>query len=81
MQWKQRANQKWYQCGDQNTSFFHALANHRRRVNQLRVIKDVEGRKWKKPKDVGVAFCNFYQQLFSAREIRGIEESLRYVEP
>ena len=45
------------------------------------MIKDAEGREWKKPKDIGLAFCNFYQELFSAGETRRIVESLQYVEP
>jgi hypothetical protein len=45
------------------------------------VIKDVEGREWKKAKEIGLAFCKFYQDLFSAGEVRRIDESLHYVEP
>ena len=81
IRWKQRAKQNWYQYGDQNTPFFHAWATHRRRVNQIRVIKYMEGREWKKPEEIGLAFCNFYQKLFSAGETRRITESLQYVEP
>jgi hypothetical protein len=81
IRWKQRAKQNWYQYGDQNTPFFHAWANHRRRVNQIRVIKDAEGKEWKKQKDIGEVFCNFYQELFSAGETRRMEESLQHVEP
>jgi hypothetical protein len=80
IRWKQRAKQNWYQYGDQNTPFFHAWANHRRRVNQIRVIKDVEGREWKKPEDIGMAFCKFYQELFSAGESGRIAESLQHIE-
>jgi hypothetical protein len=81
IRWKQRAKQNWYQYGDQNTPFFHAWASHRKRVNQIRVIKEGEGREWKKPKEIGVAFCSFYQNLFTAGDTRDVEESLRYVEP
>jgi hypothetical protein len=81
LRWKQRAKQNWYQYGDQNTPFFHSWANHRRKVNQIRVIKDVEGREWKKPNEIGLAFCQFYQELFSAGDVRRIDESLHHVEP
>jgi hypothetical protein len=45
------------------------------------VIKDEEGREWKKPKEIGVAFCSFYQNLFTVGDTRDVEESLRFVEP
>ena len=35
IRWKQRAKQNWYQYGDQNTSFFHAWASHRKRKSNL----------------------------------------------
>jgi hypothetical protein len=35
IKWKQRAKQNWYANGDRNTPFFHAWANHRRRINQI----------------------------------------------
>jgi hypothetical protein len=44
IKWKQRAKQIWYQSGDRNTPFFHAWASHRRKINQIRVIKNEEGR-------------------------------------
>jgi hypothetical protein len=46
--WKQRSKQNWYQNGDRNTTFFHAWADHWRRVNQIRKIEDEEGQEWKK---------------------------------
>jgi hypothetical protein len=81
IRWKQRAKQNWYQYGDQNTPFFHAWASHRKRVNRIWKIKDEEGREWKKPKEIGAAFCTFYQNLFAAGDTRDVEESLCSVEP
>lgn len=31
--WKQRAKQHWYKNGDRNTSFFHAWASHKRKID------------------------------------------------
>jgi hypothetical protein len=80
IQWKQQAKQNWYQYGDQNTPFFHAWASHRKRVNHIRAIKDEEGREWKKPKEIGAAFCSFYQNLFVVGNTKDVEESLCFVE-
>jgi hypothetical protein len=41
---------------------------------------DWGGREWKKAKEIGTAFCNYYQNLFLAGDTRGVEESLQYVE-
>ena len=45
------------------------------------MIKDEESREWKKPKEIGAAFCSFYQNLFAAGDTRDVEESLCFVEP
>ena len=44
------------------------------------MIKDTEGREWKKPEEIVLVFSNFYQELFSAVETRRIIESLQYIE-
>jgi hypothetical protein len=36
LRWKQRAKQNWYQVVDQNMPFFHAWANHRRKINTIK---------------------------------------------
>lgn len=43
LRWKQRSKQNWYQNGDRNTPFFHAWADHRRRINHIQAIKDEDG--------------------------------------
>jgi exonuclease III len=76
IKWKQRAKQSWYQNGDRNTPFFHAWADHRRRVNRIVRIKDDEGREWKKQHEIGQAFTAFYQKLFTAGECSGVDGCL-----
>jgi hypothetical protein len=80
MKWKQRAKQNWYKNGDRNTPFFHAWANHRRKINRIVKIKDEEGREWKKQKDIGLAFTHFFQHLFTASEISGVDECVAGLE-
>jgi hypothetical protein len=76
MKWRQRGKQSWYNQGDRNTPFFHAWANHRRRVNRITKIIDEDGREWKKQHDIGKAFVNFFQQLYSSGEVVGVEDCL-----
>jgi hypothetical protein len=71
VKWKQRSKQNWYKEGDRNTTFFHAWASHRKKVNTIKRIKDVEGREWKKEKKIGNAFVQFYEKLFTTGEPSG----------
>jgi exonuclease III len=79
--WKQRAKQNWYRDGDRNTPFFHAWADHRRRINHISSIVDEEGRCWKKKKEIPRVFTDFYQKLFTTEGVYGAEECLASLEP
>jgi hypothetical protein len=74
--WKQRAKQNWYREGDRNTPFFHSWANHRRKINQIQQIQDENGRIWKKPEEISKSFIEFYQALFTASGVQGVEDCL-----
>jgi hypothetical protein len=74
LRWKQRAKQNWYQVGDQNTPFFHAWANHRRKINTIKRVVDEVGVEWKKQDDIGGAFVHFYKGLFTVGESQGVNE-------
>jgi hypothetical protein len=50
------------------------------KVNTIRRVTDVEGREWKKEKEIGKAFVQFYETLFTAGESGGVEECLRGME-
>jgi hypothetical protein len=60
--------------GDRNTSFFHAWASHRKKINFTKQIKDEEETIWKKPKEIGVAFVEFYEKLFTKGESSGMQD-------
>jgi exonuclease III len=81
VKWKQRAKQNWYRNGDRNTPFFHAWADHRRRINHINNIVDEEGRCWKKKKEIPRVFTAFYQKLFTTEGMYGAEECLETMEP
>jgi hypothetical protein len=66
LRWKQREKQNWAINGDRNTKFFLAWATQRRRKNHISRIWDSEGREWTDQEDVGRAFSNFSQSLFTS---------------
>ncbi|XP_059458269.1 uncharacterized protein LOC132187853 [Corylus avellana] len=78
--WKQRAKQNWYQQGDRNTPFFHAWASHRRKINYIGKVVDEGGTEWSKMEDIGTAFTEFYQQLFTTGTVQGVGECLEGME-
>jgi hypothetical protein len=80
MRWKQHAKQSWYKKGDQNTPFFHAWANHRRRVNRMVKIEDEAEREWKKQHEIGNAFAAFFQNLFTTGDVMGVDMCLAGLE-
>jgi exonuclease III/ribonuclease HI len=81
VKWKQRAKQNWYKNGDRNTPFFHAWADHRRRVNYIGRIVDEGGRTWNKKKEIPKVFIDFYQQLFTSEGTQGVDDCLSSLEP
>lgn len=41
--WRQRAKQHWLAHGDSNTKYFHVMANHRRKNNTVKRLKNDQG--------------------------------------
>jgi hypothetical protein len=80
MKWKQRVKQNCYLYGDRNMPFCHAWADHRRRINHIRSVKDEEMREWKEKKEIPKVFMEFYQKLFSTEGTLGVEECLESLE-
>jgi hypothetical protein len=76
IRWKQRAKQNWYQHGDRNTPFFHAWANHRRKINRIKQVVDEDGVTWKKPQDIGAAFVRYYTEMYTGGNVQGVHECL-----
>jgi len=80
IRWKQRAKQNWYRSGDRNTQYFHAWANHRKKINGIQKICDESGRVWEKKKEVSKAFIDYYRLLFTSQGLVGVDECLSHVE-
>jgi len=79
--WKQRSKQNWYRGGDRNTQYFHAWANHRRKINSIQHISDERGQLWKTKPDISRAFIHYFEKLFTTQGPSRIQECLMYVEP
>jgi hypothetical protein len=79
IKWKQRAKRNWYRQGDQNTQYFHGWVSQRRRANFISSIKDLTGNIWTDQDDIGNAFSNYFQQLYSSEGVSGIEECTNLV--
>ncbi|KAH7685642.1 DNase I-like protein [Dioscorea alata] len=61
--WKQRSRLQWLNDGDENTKFFHAIANGRRNRNFIpRILTN--GALLTEPKDIGKAFVDQFKNLF-----------------
>jgi hypothetical protein len=81
VKWKQRAKHNWYRQGDRNTQFFHAWANHKRKVNNIRSITDDQGRTWRHNKKVCRVFIDYYKDIFSSNTSTDFSQYLEHVEP
>jgi hypothetical protein len=62
--WRQRAKKAWLKSMDRNTTYYHACANAKRRKNFIYAIKDLEGRQRETTEIVGVAFVEYFSELF-----------------
>jgi len=81
IRWRQRSKRHGYKDGDQNTKFFHAWANQRRKFNSIKKINDVEGNGWTSQEGIGRAFSSYFQSLFSSAGSEGLQELLEVVQP
>lgn len=80
LRWKQRAKQSWLHRGDRNTKLYHAWPNQRRKMNRIVQIMDESESNHKEPWEIGEAFIQFYQSLFSTSRSEGIEDCVSLVE-
>jgi hypothetical protein len=81
IKWKQRAKQNWFSQGDRNTKFFHAWANHRRKINTIRSITDDHGRTWRRQKEIGKAFVDYFGDVFTSNGVADFSQCLETMEP
>jgi hypothetical protein len=79
MFWQQRARANWLKNGDRNTSFFHAHASERRRVNKIKKLKREGGGVVEREEELGPFITNFYKSLFLSSAGQVNEDLLQFV--
>ena len=65
--WRQKSKVLFSKEGDNNTRFFHRLANSHRRTNQIRGV-EVEGALYEDESEVTNPIVDFYRKLYQKPE-------------
>ena len=65
--WRQKSKALFIKEGDNNTRFFHRLANSHRRTNQIRGV-EVEGALYEDESEVTNPIVDFYKKLYQEPE-------------
>ena len=61
--WRQKLRMLWIKEGDNNTKFFHKVANSRRRFNHLSFL-EVDGVIYEEESEMAAQVVNFYKNLY-----------------
>jgi mannosylglycoprotein endo-beta-mannosidase len=69
--WRHRSHQKWLLQGDANTTYFHAIANGRRRKCSIPCLwnRDVL---LEEASEISAHIYSFYKELFAAGPRTGV---------
>lgn len=78
---KQRSRVVWLREGDRNTSFFHACAAQRKRMNTIESLERADGSSCLNDDDVHAEVQNFYQSLYTSQGFSNMDELLVLVQP
>uniref|UniRef100_A0A2N9G161 Reverse transcriptase domain-containing protein n=1 Tax=Fagus sylvatica TaxID=28930 RepID=A0A2N9G161_FAGSY len=79
--WRQRSRTSWLKEGDRNTKYFHSRASHRRRRNSLLFLRLENGNIVTNEEQIATQFVNYYQELFTAVPLEGIDGVLVGIQP
>lgn len=80
IKWKQWTKAHQFQNGGRNTKFFHICANQRRKKNHICKVEDEGGRLFTTLEDISRKFIDFYHQLFSTSNPRGVDACIEALE-
>ena len=76
--WRQKSRMLWIKEGDNNTKFFHKMANSRRRFNHLSIL-EVDGVVYEEESEVAAQVVQFYKNLYQeTEEWRPFAEGLEF---
>jgi hypothetical protein len=77
--WRQRSRAVWLKDGDRNTKFFFAKAAQRKKVNEIKKLKD-QNVIWRHGEEnVERVLIDYYSDLFSTSDPSNIEETVQVV--
>ncbi|XP_078150904.1 uncharacterized protein LOC144546233 [Carex rostrata] len=93
--WKHRAKQKWLDEGDQNTKYFHALANNRKKKNRINSLDinnttttspyEIQQHLFASYKDIlgitGIKYASLKPQFWADHEKVSLQENSLLVAP
>ena len=65
--WRQKSRVLWLKEGDNNTKFFHKMANSHRRRNYMENL-EVDGIVYEEPQDIRDQALHFYELLYQENE-------------
>ena len=66
--WRQKSRILWLREGDNNTKFFHKMANSNRRRNRVQVI-EVDGVSYEDEAEIREQMVSFYTNLYQESEV------------
>ncbi|KAL9690755.1 hypothetical protein QQ045_011163 [Rhodiola kirilowii] len=77
--WRQRSRVEWLREGDQNTSFFHANASHRRQINRIDRLKK-ENTEATEEGEIVSMVEDYFSDLFKSRQDLTVSELSSYMD-
>lgn len=78
--WKQRSRVSWLKEGDQNTKFFHAFANQRKRNNEITMLCDNQGVVITGDAGLEQVSTEYFQNIFSSSNPNRIDTVVESIE-
>ena len=66
--WILKSRAIWFECGDENTNFFHSYARGRKALNTIWILEDRLGRSLETFEDMAGLGVEHFQHLFQAPE-------------
>jgi hypothetical protein len=77
---KQRSRVQWLKAGDKNSSYFHAQAAQRKRINKITTLQREDGSWCDSDQEIHDEVQSFYQQLYSSQGEPNMSPLLQFVQ-